>query len=176
MTILETDRLILREMDPDIDAGFIFELLNTPKFIKYIGDRGVRSAAEAAVFIETRYRQMYRDKGYGLYTVVLKEDGMPALVCEQVGVCGFVKRDTLPHADLGFAFLPQFERRGFGIESAKAVMEYGRKTLGLKRVLAITSQDNNASGKLLEKLGFHFDGKIEVGDETLKLYKSEAIA
>ncbi len=173
MTILETERLVLREMDPDIDAGFIFELLNTPKFIKYIGDRGVRSAGEAAEFIETRYRQMYRDNGFGLYTVVLKEDGMPALACVQVGVCGFVKRETLPKADLGFAFLPQFERRGYGFESSEAVMKYGRETLGLDRVLAITSLDNDPSGKLLEKLGFEFDSIIEVGPETLKLYRSE---
>src|SRR5688572_13816832 len=112
-------------MDPDIDAGFIFELLNTPKFIKYIGDRGVRSVDEAAEFIESRYRQMYRDNGYGLYTVVLKEDAIPPLAWVQLGVCGFVKRETLPDADLGFAFLPQFERRGYGFESAEAVMVYG---------------------------------------------------
>ena len=172
MDILETERLVLREMDPDIDAGFIFELLNTPKFLKYIGDRGVRSVAEAAEFIETRYRQMYRDNGYGLYTVVLKEDGVPALACEQIGVCGFVKRETLPDADLGFAFLPQYERRGYGFESAEATMEHGRTKLGLKTVLAITSLDNDASGKLLEKLGFEFDKTIESGEESLKLYRS----
>jgi RimJ/RimL family protein N-acetyltransferase len=172
--ILKTERLVLRELDPDIDAGFIFELLNTPKFLKYIGDRGVRSVGEAAEFIEARYRQMYLDHGYGLYTVVLKEDGIPALACEQIGVCGFVKRENLPHADLGFAFLPQFERRGYGFESAKGVMTYGRTTLGLTTVLAITSLDNDASGKLLEKLGFEFDKIIESGEETLKLYRSEA--
>lgn len=160
-------------MDPDVDAGFICELLNTPKFIKYIGDRGVRSVGEAAEFIGTRYRQMYLDHGYGLYTVVLKEDGIPALACEQIGVCGFVKRETLSHADLGFAFLPQFERRGYGFESASGVMTYGRATLGLQTVLAITSLDNDASGKLLEKLGFDFDKTMESGDGVLKLFKSE---
>ena len=171
--IIRTERLILREIDPDIDAGFIFELLNTPKFIRYIGDRGVRSAGESAAFIETRYRQMYVDNGYGLYTVVLRKDGVPPLACQQIGVCGFVKRDTLPHADIGFAFLPQYEGRGYGLESAQAAMVYGRSTLGLKTVLAITSLDNDASGRLLEKLGFEFDKIIDSGDERLKLYRSE---
>jgi RimJ/RimL family protein N-acetyltransferase len=171
--IIRTERLILRELDPDIDAGFIFELLNTPKFIRYIGDRGVRSVDEAAKFIEDRYRQMYRDHGYGLYTVVLKQDGPRGLASEQVGVCGFVKRETLPHADLGFAFLPRFERQGYGSESAKAALSYGRTALGLGTVLAITSLDNDASGKLLEKLGFEFDKVISSGDESLKLFRSE---
>ena len=169
--ILRTERLILREMDPVIDAGFIFELLNTPKFLKYIGDRGVRSVADAAEFIETRYRQMYRDNGYGLYTVELNPNTDPGP--RQIGVCGFVKRDTLPNADIGFAFLPEFEGRGYGFESASAVLAYGRDKLDLKRVLAITSQDNDDSGRLLEKLGFHFESNFESDSETLKLYANE---
>lgn len=171
--IIRTERLVLREIDPDIDAGFIFELLNTPKFIKYIGDREVRSEDQATAFIENRYRQMYYDHGYGLYTVTLREDGTPALGSRQIGVCGFVKRETLPDADLGFAFLPKYEGKGYGFESAHAVLNYGRKTLGLTRVLAITTLDNDASVRLLEKLGFQFDKIIESGEESLKLFRSE---
>lgn len=158
----------MREIDSAINAEFIFELLNTPKFIQYIGNRGVRSVEQAREFIESRYRQSYREHGFGLYTVELKKDGTP------VGVCGFVKRDTLPGPDLGFAFLPEHEGRGYGFESAKAAMEYGRDTLGFTTVLAITSQDNEVSGKLLEKLGFKFERLIESGDETLKLFSSES--
>lgn len=172
--ILRTERLVLREMDPDVDAGFVFELLNSPKFIKYIGDRGVRSSEEASQFIETRYRPGYQKYGYGLYTVALREDGIPALACEPIGMCGFVRRDTLPDADLGFAFLPKYEGKGYGFESAKAVMEYGRETLGLSRVLAITALDNEASIKLLKKLGFEFDKLIEGEGESLKLFVSDS--
>ncbi|MEO7540158.1 MAG: GNAT family N-acetyltransferase [Pyrinomonadaceae bacterium] len=166
MNILETDRLRLRELDADQDAGFVFELLNTPKFIKYIGDRGVRSDVEAAEFIDTRYRQSYRDHGYGLYAVELRSSEFK----RQIGMCGFVRRDTLPAPDLGFAFLPDFEGQGFGYESARAIMHYGRESLKFERVLAITSLDNDVSGSLLEKLGFNFESLIENGAETLKLY------
>ncbi len=168
MKILETERLFIREMDSATDAEFIFELLNTPKFIKYIGDRGVRSAGEAGDFIENRYRLSYRDNGYGLYLVERKNDGV------SVGLCGFVKRDTLPGPDIGFAFLPDYERQGYGFESADAMMRHGREKLGFTTILAITSLDNDASGRLLEKIGLQFDRLIESGDETLKLYSTES--
>jgi len=165
--ILETERLVIRELDAARDAEFVFELLNAPKFIKYIGDRGVRSVEQARDFIENRYRRSYQDHGFGLYAVDVKADSI------QVGICGFVKRDTLPEPDLGFAFLPQFEGRGFGFESADAVLRYGRIDLGITTVLAITSPDNEISGKLLEKLGFRFERLIEMPDgEVLRLYQN----
>ena len=167
MKILETKRLILREVIEN-DAEFMLDLLNQPSFIKYIGDRGVRTTEEAKDFIETRYRKSYRDHGYGLYTVELKETG------ESIGVCGFVKRDTLPESDIGFAFLPQFEKKGYAFESAEAVLKYGKETLNLKRILAITTQDNENSGRLLEKLGFKFEQLIEMpNDEILKLFSTD---
>jgi RimJ/RimL family protein N-acetyltransferase len=182
MKILETERLIVREI-VESDAGFILDLLNQPSFIKYIGDRNVRNLDDAREFIENRYRASYRNHGYGLYAVELKpEANVPAIQNPKseiqnqiIGMCGFVRRETLPDADIGFAFLPQFERRGYAFESASAVMEYGRERLGLKRVLAITSLDNESSGRLLAKLGFKFDGVITLaGDpEEIKLFSSD---
>ena len=162
MKILETERTILRELTAD-DAEFMLDLLNQPSFIKYIGDRNVRSVGESREFIETRYRASYAQHGFGLYAVELKETG------EVIGINGFVKRDSLPDADIGFAFLPQFERHGYAFESAKAVLEYGRNVLNFERVLAITSQDNESSGRLLEKLGFAFESLIEQPPDTEKL-------
>lgn len=168
MKILETERLILREIEESDDA-FMLDLLNQPSFIKYIGDRNVRTLEEARDFIESRYRQSYRDNGFGLYAVEVKDTNTA------IGMCGFVRRDSLPDADIGFAFLPQFERQGYALESARAVMEYGREELGLTRVLAITTQDNESSGRLLEKLGFKFDRLITQPNDTeeLKLFSSE---
>ena len=166
MQILETNRLILREVTLD-DGQFIFDLLNTPKFKKYIGDRGVNSLEESREFIDTKYRQSYIDHGYGLYAIETKDDG------KSVGVCGFVRRDSLPGPDIGFAFLPEFEGKGYGFESAKAVMDFGRDTLGFTNLFAITSQDNEVSGKLLAKLGFTFGELISMPNgETLKLFKT----
>lgn len=164
MKILETERLILREVVEN-DGEFMLDLLNQPSFIKYIGDRNVRNLEQSHDFIETRYRKSYNDNGYGLYAVDLKSQA------ETVGVCGFVKRDNFEYADIGFAFLPQFEKKGYAFESAAAVMKYGQEVLGFKQVLAITTQDNDSSGRLLEKLGFRFNELIEMPNgEVLKLF------
>lgn len=165
MTILETERLRLRELESERDAAFIFELLNTPKFIKYIGDRNVRNAADAADIIRNRYAASYRQHGYGLYAVELLDR------CVQVGICGFVRRDTLPGPDIGFAFLPDHEGKGYGLESSNAVMLYGWEKLGFEEVYAITTPDNDASGRLLDKLGFELLEVTETDGEQLKLYR-----
>jgi RimJ/RimL family protein N-acetyltransferase len=165
VTILETERLLIREVDADIDAEFMLELLNSPKFIQFIGDRKVRSVEESRDFIQTRYRKSYEEHGYGLYAVDLKSENLP------VGICGFVRRDSLPAPDLGFAFLPEHEGKGYGFESARALMKHGRDVLNFNELLAITSIDNEVSGKLLLKLGFVFQQINETPDgEKLKLF------
>jgi RimJ/RimL family protein N-acetyltransferase len=185
MKILETQRLIIRELDAARDGKFINDLLNQPSFIKYIGDRGVRSEAEAAEFIETRYRQSYRDHGFGLYAVELKsgfdrsdneiQNPKSKIQNWAIGICGFVRRAGLEHPDIGFAFLPQFEGRGYAFESSFAMLEYGREALAIKTVLAITTPDNESSVKLLGKLGFEFRKTVVLpgGDEELNLFAKE---
>ncbi len=165
MKILETERTILREI-VETDAAFVLDLLNQPSFIKYIGDRNVRTVEAARDYIESRFTEGYRKFGFGMWAVELKETG------DVIGLCGFVKRDALPDADVGFAFLPQFERCGYGFETASAAMRFGQEKLNFARVLAITSKDNDASGKLLGKLGFEFERLIRLAndDEELKLY------
>lgn len=164
--VLETERLVLREITQD-DAAFILALINTPKFHKYIADRGMRSVDQMSAYIEEKFLKNYRDLGFGLYAVCLK-DGTP------IGNCGFVKRDSLPAEDVGFAFLPDYERQGYGFESASAVIEYGRVTLGFTDLYAITSLGNEASQKLLEKLGFTFVEEIDSNGERLKMFLSKA--
>lgn len=170
MKILETERLILRHVVAD-DAGFILDVLNQPSFIQFIGDRGVRTAEQAIDYIESRFTKSYRDNGFGMFLVELKEDHSP------LGISGLVKRDSLPDADIGFAFLPQYWSKGYAFESAAAVLEYGRDTLRLKRVLAITSIDNESSGRLLEKIGLRFERLFTApgDDEELKLFSIDLI-
>ena len=171
MQILETDRLILREISAD-DAEFILDLLNQPSFIKYIGDRGVRTIETATDYIERRFTKSYRENGFGLYLVELQSQIQN--LKSKIGICGFVKRDSLPHPDIGFAFLPEFCGSGYALESARAMMNYGRNQLKLSRVLAITTPDNEASIRLLEKIGFCFERLIRMpdGPEELKLFVS----
>jgi len=163
--ILETERLLLREVEA-ADAEFVLDLLNQSTFKKYIGDRGVRTLEQAREYIATRFTQSYDDNGYGLYLVELNADATP------IGLCGFVKRSQLDDPDIGFALLPKFERRGYAFEAAETVMHYGREKLGLDRVLAITTLDNESSGRLLEKIGLTFSEEIVLGDENLKLFST----
>jgi len=91
--------------------------------------------------------------------VDLKEGGEP------IGMCGLLKRDALPDVDVGFAFRPRFWSRGYAFESASAVLAHARDAFGLKRLLAITAPDNEASIRLLEKLGFRFERMARVPED-----------
>lgn len=159
MTLIEARRTILRDMTAD-DAPFILDLLNQPSFLRYIGDRQVRTVDDATQIIETRYRQSYREHGYGLYVVELRAASRP------IGMCGFVRRAGLPCADMGFAFLPAFEGHGYACESALAALQFGRDTLGLRELLAIAQPDNLRSHRLLERLGFASPGALTLPGET----------
>jgi ribosomal-protein-alanine N-acetyltransferase len=163
--VAETERLLLRWLVP-ADSAFILELVNEPSWIRYIGDRGVRTREDAQRYIETGPLSMYQRLGYGLYLVESKE------LREPIGICGLIKRESLDDVDIGFAFLSRFWGCGYASESAAAVMSYGRAVLRLSRIVAILSQDNQRSGKLLEKLGFGFERtvRLESDGEALKLY------
>jgi RimJ/RimL family protein N-acetyltransferase len=167
LVVLETARLILRRLSTD-DADFMLELLNQSSFLRYIGDKGVRTSEDAIRYIQTGPIASYERFGFGLYLVELKETGAP------IGMCGLLKRDSLPDVDVGFAFLPDYWSQGFAFESAAAVMNYGREALGLRRIVAITSLDNLASIKLLEKLGLRFEGLIKLSEDQpeVKLFAS----
>lgn len=158
MSLLETERLVLRRLHTD-DAEFIVGLLNQPSFLRYIGDKEVRNIADAVQYIQTGPLASYERFGFGLYLVELKENG------ESIGMCGLLKRDSLPDVDVGFAFLPSFWSQGYAFESAAAVMNYGREVLGLRRIVAITSPDNDASIRLLEKIGLRFEGMVRLASD-----------
>ena len=155
MKILETERLSLRRLTVE-DGEFMLELLNDPSWLRFIGDKGVRTLDAARDYISQSLVAMYKRLGFGLYLTELKDEGVP------VGICGLIKRDALEDVDIGFAFLPQFRRQGYAYESAAAVMEYGKRTFGFNRLAAITAPDNYGSAKLLEKLGFNFERTIKL--------------
>ena len=148
--ILTTQRLALRELVAT-DAPFVRALMNEPSFIAQIGDRGVHSVEDAQRSIESGPWTRYSTFGFGLWLVQLGETGEP------IGVCGLLKRDTLPAPDIGFAFQPRFWSSGYAFESACAVMSYATNVLRLSEILAIVSPSNTASIRLLEKLGFTLD-------------------
>lgn len=159
MVIIETERLVLCHLVAD-DAEFVLELLNQPSFIRYIGDKGVRTLDDARHYIAEGPVKSYAANGFGLNLVRLKAGNTP------IGICGVLKRDTLPDPDIGFAFLRSYWNRGYALESAAAVMTHARQTLGLERVLAITSPDNEASEKLLGKIGLRFNRLMKLAEDA----------
>jgi RimJ/RimL family protein N-acetyltransferase len=160
--VTETERLVLRQLTTD-DAAFLLRLLNDPSFLRYIGDRGVRSLDDARKYILKGPMESYRHLGFGLFATQLKSDGVA------IGLCGLVKRAALTNVDLGFAFLPEFWSQGYAVEAAAAVMGYARETIGLKRVVAITSVGNAGSMRLLGKLGFVFERRIMLAGDAEEL-------
>ena len=148
--IVETERLRLRRLDLD-DAPFIFELVNDPDWIRFIGDKGVRNLDDARHYIETGPMAMYREYGFGLYCVERKSDTRP------LGICGLRRRDSLADVDLGFALLPAWRGLGYAGEAAGAVVTTALAG-GIEPVCAILKPDNRASRRLLEKLGFERSG------------------
>jgi RimJ/RimL family protein N-acetyltransferase len=165
--VLETPRLRLREFNAG-DAAFALELVNEPAWIRFIGDRQVRTLDDARRYLENGPIAMYPRIGFGLYLVALKASGEP------IGMCGLIKRDTLPDVDVGFAFLSRFQGKGYAREAASAVIAWGRARFALSRIVAILSRDNEPSVRLLRKLGFEREGTVRIAgdDDLLELYAS----
>ena len=160
--ILETERLIVRRLELE-DAVFILELLNEPAFIQFIGDRGVRNLEDAQNYLVKGPLSSYEHNGFGLWMVQLKSTQ------ESLGICGLIKRETLPDIDLGYAFLERYRMKGYASEAARAVKEHAMQAKGLKRLVAITNQDNTSSIKVLEKIGMKFERLVKLSEDEPEL-------
>jgi RimJ/RimL family protein N-acetyltransferase len=163
--ILRTPRLTVRPLEPD-DAEFVLELVNEPAWIANIGNKGIRSTDDAAGYIRNGPMRMYAERGFGLWAVELNDSREP------LGICGLIKRDTLPDVDIGFAFLHRVWGNGYALEAAKATLTYGTDVLHLARIVAITTRANRRSSDLLRKLGFRFerDVRLDADGDELELY------
>lgn len=146
---LETERLYMRPTHIE-DARFVLELLNTPKWLQYIGDRNVHTEEDAVTYIQEKMLPQFEKKQFGNYTLIRKEDG------KKVGCCGLYDREGLEGIDIGFALLPSYEGKGYGYESAATLLRYGKETHGIPYVNGITVKENIGSQKLLEKLGLKY--------------------
>lgn len=162
---LETDRLVLRRVTLG-DAGFMLAIWNDPAFVRYVGDRGIRTVAGAQAALKDGAFKLYEDYGFGPYAMSLKKDG------SLVGICGLFRRENLVDPDIGFAVLPDFCGIGFASEAAEAVVVHARDDLGIKCLTAIVSPENLASIALIKKIGLTFDRGITMpgDDEEISLY------
>jgi RimJ/RimL family protein N-acetyltransferase len=164
--ILETERLRLRLFQLD-DAAFIIELLNSPGWLEYIGDRNIKTYEQAKNYLENGPLKSYKQNGFGLCMVQTKE-GAP------IGMSGILRRDNLEHPDIGFALLPEYQSQGYAFEIADAVLKYGKSDLQISTIFAITLPRNLKSIRLLERIGLRFVKPISFApsDEELSLYST----
>jgi [ribosomal protein S5]-alanine N-acetyltransferase len=160
--VIETERLILRKFTID-DAAFMLELLNTPAWLRFIGDKNVRTIEEAEQYLLNGNIRSYREFGFGFYVVVIKETQ------ELIGICGIVKREGLDDIDIGFGFLPQFIGKGYGYEAASATLDYALNNLKIKRIVAIVNPENAVSIALIRKIGLQFEKMIQMSPKDIEL-------
>lgn len=162
----ETERLILKPTD-EADSRFILQLLNSPKWLRFIGDRNVHTDLDAKDYIRVKILPQFHRLGYSNFTLITKDNNA------KVGSCGLYDREGLAGVDLGYALLPEYEGLGYALESAKRILELAQTEWSITEVSAITSQENLASQALLLKLGFAFNQNITLNGEMLKLFKKE---
>lgn len=160
--IFETDRLFLREFAED-DTDFIIDLLNSPGWLKFIGDRNVKTSEQAKEYLKNGPIKSYKENGYGLSMAILKEGNKP------IGMCGIIKRDYLENPDIGFAFLPEYEGKGYALEVATATVKYAEEKLQISKIFAFTLPSNTKSIKLIEKIGFKFVKNITIPNDSEEL-------
>jgi ribosomal-protein-alanine N-acetyltransferase len=162
-SIVETERLTLRKFTTE-DAPFLCTLMNCETWINHIGDQNIRNVVDAEVYIQKQLMSSYNAYSFGLYLILLKDTLTP------LGMCGLVKRESLSEVDLGFALLPEYTGLGYAKEAAQAVLKFAQQKLGLKKVVAITDRKNEPSKKLLAKLEFEFESRIQMDSEELEFY------
>lgn len=164
----ETERLLIR---PTIeqDAELIYQLMNTPKFIKYVGDRKINSVDDAEKYIQNKMLPQLYSLGYSSYSLITKLDR------EKIGTCGLYNRDGIDGVDIGFGLLPQYEGLGYAYESSCRLMKAAFEEFEIEEIKAITSKENMSSQRLLGKLGLEMIGttKLPNEDEEILLYKIE---
>lgn len=162
----ETDRLLIKPTSVG-DAEFIYQLMNTPKFTKYVGDRNIKSIEDAENYICIKMLPQLNELGYSNYSLIRKSDD------SKVGTCGLYDRDGLDGIDIGFGLLPEYEGLGYAYEATNRLKKAAFEEFEIEEIKAITSKENISSQRLLEKLGLEMTGTIKLPneDDELLLYK-----
>jgi len=163
MKVAETSRLLISKITLK-DAPFFLELVNTPGWIKFIGDRKIKTLKQAEEAIKNGHLKSYQTYGFGFYKLQLKEQNN-----KTIGTCGLIKRDSLEYVEIGFAMLPEYEGKGFGFESSKAILKLAKDPFKLNKISAITLPTNTNSIKLLEKLGLSFEKRVKPFEDDKEL-------
>ena len=164
----QSERLIIRPT-LEQDAELIYQLMNSPKFIKYVGDRQLYSLKDAEKYIQDKMLPQLHSLGYSNYSLINKKNGA------KIGICGLYDREGLDGIDIGFGILAPYEGLGYAFESSSRIIKAGFEELEISEIKAITNKENISSQCLLVKLGFNLKGTIMLANENdeLLLYKIE---
>ena len=152
-----TERLTIRAFTLD-DAAFIVTLVNDTDWLRFIGDKAVKTEEDARRYLTAGPMAMYALHGFGLCAIDRTKDR------STIGMCGLIRREGLEDVDIGYALVPAARGQGFAREAARSVLEYGLATLGIDRIVAITDPDNVASTRVLEAIGMRFERHIQLGE------------
>ncbi|MBT8303909.1 MAG: GNAT family N-acetyltransferase [Bacteroidia bacterium] len=164
MVIAQTRRLVISKMSLD-DAPFYLELVNSPKWLKYIGDRGIKTLEDSKKRIKDSVLTSYDTNGYGAYKLLLKTENN-----QLIGSCGLYKREYLDYPDIGFAMLPEYEGKGYGYESSLELLRIAKDEFNINRIGAITLPTNQSSIGLLKKLGLVYEKTVIPFDDGEELF------
>lgn len=159
--LISSNRLHLSEFSLK-DASFFFELVNDPDWIKYIGDRNIKTISDSENYLKDKIIPSYKQFGFGFYVVRLKESNLP------IGMCGLIKRDWMSYVEIGYAFLNKHRSKGYAIEASIATKKYAKEEIGISKIAALTDVDNEKSGNLLNRLGLEFERLISYPGEQKK--------
>lgn len=158
MQIIQSERLSMRWLTED-DAEFVLRLVNDPDWLRNIGSKNVHSVSDARRYLQEGPLALYRDYGFGLYALCLVNSQQP------IGICGLVKRPHLPHADVGYALLPEHRGYGYAVEAVRLAMQHAIRDFDMTTLVAIVNMDNHASAKVLWKNGFKAQAPITLPNE-----------
>ena len=161
-THFETERLLLSPLT-EADTLFIYELLNSKAWIRFIGDRDINTLEDADAYIDKIL------SGRNIHYWIVREKGKD----KPIGLITFMKRAYLDHWDLGFAFLEKHGKKGYAFEASEVVLKAALQLKAHPTIVATTLPDKSNSIKLLEKLGFKFDKKMKVEKDMLSIYTTQ---
>lgn len=147
--MLETERLILRQLtDNDVDA--VFALRKDAEIMRFI--RKPQKSREEAESWMRLVSSRWESEKIGFCAVIKKESG------EFVGWCGLWRLKESGEIEVGYAVAQNFQRKGYATEAAEACLAYGFNQLNMRKIVAVTRPENEASRRVMEKLGMKYDG------------------
>lgn len=161
--VLMTERLLVRRWVPD-DRERLLRIYGDAEAMRWVADGVPLTQQQAANWLEVTANN-YRQRGYGMYTVTLRNGG------SIIEFCGLVHPDDQDKPEVKYAFAREHWGHGYASEVVCALLPYAAEKLGLKQIIATVAPDNAASRRVLSKAGMTLIDTLpeDDGSQTLLL-------